>query len=359
MLPPVAYDRSVETVQDDEAETVAQLNVVFDQILNKTAADYGHAVRAVHAKAHGVLAATLTVESGLPPELAQGLFAQPGSHTAYLRISTNAGDILPDAISLPRGMSLKVLDVPGERLPGSTGTTQDFLFVNGKVFQTETSGAFLSNLKLLAPTTDRMEDAKKVLSAGLRGVRQVIEATGMQAPSALTSLGGAPQSDPIGETYYSTTAFRYGDYIAKFSLQPVAVDMSALAGAEIDVDGRENAIREDVRRDMSRLEAEWAFCVQLCRELKQQPVEDATVLWDEADAPFVKVATLKASRQDSWSAANVQAIDEGMRFSVWTGIAAHRPLGIINRARRETYRHSADFRAAFNNCPLHEPTSKL
>ncbi len=40
-----------------------------------------------------------------------------------------------------------------------------------------------------------------------------------------------------------------------------------------------------------------------------------------------------------------------------TGIAAHRPLGNINRARRNTYRHSADFRVRVNDCPYHEPVS--
>jgi hypothetical protein len=41
---------------------------------------------------------------------------------------------------------------------------------------------------------------------------------------------------------------------------------------------------------------------------------------------------------------------------LWTGVEAHRPLGGVNRARRGVYRHSADFRAGFNNCPYHEPT---
>jgi len=64
---------------------------------------------------------------------------------------------------------------------------------------------------------------------------------------------------------------------------------------------------------------------------------------------------LSAAPQDSWSDAKVQKVDEEMRFSVWTGLADHQPLGGINRARNETYRHSADFRAKFNGCPFHEP----
>ena len=75
--------------------------------------------------------ARFEIESELPPELTQGLFARPGRHRVFMRISTNAGDILPDTISLPRGLALKVLDVEGERLPGAEGTTQDFVMVNG------------------------------------------------------------------------------------------------------------------------------------------------------------------------------------------------------------------------------------
>ncbi|MET0270939.1 MAG: catalase family protein [Sphingomonas sp.] len=351
---PVRYRPDVEETKPDEQETIDQIVETFDIILERTAADYGHAVRSVHAKAHAVLEGELTVMDGLSPELAQGLFAKAGTHRVYLRLSTNAGDILPDAISLPRGLALKVLDVEGARLPGSEGTAQDFVMVNGKVFQAKTADKFLGNLKMLAKTTDRLEGAKKVLSATLRGVNKALEAVGVDS-AAIKTLGGAPNVEPLGETYYSTTPFRYGDHLAKFSIAPIAPDMIALTGHEIDVDGRENAIREDVRREMAGMDAEWAFRVQLCRDLDKQPVEDATVEWDEEEFPFETVATIRVPAQDSWDDARRQKIDEETRFSVWTGIVDHQPLGNINRARREPYRHSADFRARVNGCPYHEP----
>ena len=43
------------------------------------------------------------------------------------------------------------------------------------------------------------------------------------------------------------------------------------------------------------------------------------------------------------------------RFSPWSGIAAHEPLGNINRARKSVYRLSAEFRERFNGCPIHQP----
>ena len=354
VTPPVRYTPDVEQSGSDEATTVSELNDTFDEILERTHEDYGRAVRSVHAKAHAILAGTLTIAEGLSPELAQGLFAQAGEHPVLLRLSTNPGDILDDAISVPRGLAMKVMDVNGERLPDAGGRTQDFILVNAPVFQAKSADKFLGNLKLLAKTTDVAEGGKKMLSAVLRGVNGALSAVGIES-AAIRTLGGAPNVDPLGETYYSATPFRYGDHIAKFSLKPVAPGLRERTGAIIDTSGNRDAIRATVREEMQRMDGEWEFCVQLARDPQRQPVEAATVEWDEAEAPFARVGVVRARAQDSWDADRVAAVDEGMRFSVWTGLAAHQPLGNINRARKDTYRRSADFRQRFNGCPIHEP----
>ena len=355
-LAPIRYAPDAEKPTDDEAEIVRKLNETFDVILDKTAKDYGHAVRAVHAKAHGLLEGVLAVDRGLPPELAQGLFARPGQHGVFLRLSTNAGDILDDAISLPRGLAMKVLDVEGTRLPGAEGDSQDFVMVNAPVFLAKTAKQFLGNLKLLAHTTDKFEGGKKALSAVLRGVSAALGAVGLQS-GAINALGGAPNVEPLGETYFSVTPFRYGDYIAKFQMRPVAPAMMALSGKTIKPQGDRDAIRHAVQREARTMDMVWEFRVQLCRDLKNQPIEDPTVEWSEKEAPFQRVGEVRAPAQDSWSRELVDRIDNSMRFSTWTGLEAHRPLGNINRARRDAYRHSADFRARVNGCPLHEPGS--
>lgn len=354
MKSPVPYASDVETMQPDERKTIDGLNKAFDEILKTTSRDYGHAVRAVHAKAHGILEGTLTINSGLSHELAQGMFAHPGTHKIYMRISTSAGDILRDAISLPRGIALKVLGVEGERLPGAEGATQDFILVNGRVFQAKTADKFLGNLKLLAKTTDVAEGGKAVLSKVLRGVSKALAAVGLES-GKLNSLGGAPNVDPLGETYFSVTPFRYGDHIAKFSLKPISPGLAALTGREIDASQNPDAIRDAVQAEMAGIDGEWEFRVQLCRDLEKQPVEDSTIEWKEDEAPFQQVGTIRVQAQNSWDPARVQTVDESMRFSIWTGLAAHRPLGNINRARKETYEHSSRFRERFNGCPIHEP----
>lgn len=359
MPTPVRFSPSVETPAPDEAETIKGLEEQFKIILDTTSADYGHAVRSVHAKGHGLARATLTVADGLPPELAQGLFAQPGSYDAVLRLSTNAGDILDDAISLPRGLALKIMGVPGERLPGADGTTQDFVMVNGPTFAAPNPKAFLGNLKLLAKTTDKAEGAKKVLSSVLRGAEATLEAFGGES-SLLSTLGGAKPVHPLGATYYTQTPFRYGDYIAKFSLKPVS-GIKDFADETINASGRPDAIREAVNELLVEQGGTWELQVQLCTDLEKMPIEDPTVLWDEKESPFRTVATLTAEPQAAWESGRSEKTEDALSFAPWHGLAAHQPLGGVNRARRDPYEFSAGYRAKFNGCPIHEPaaTSEL
>ncbi len=352
---PVRFDPSVEKIAPDEGETLKALEDSFQEILETTSEDYGHAVRSVHAKAHGIARGTFTVANNLPAELAQGIFAMPGTHEAVIRISTNAGDILDDSVSLPRGLALKVLDIDGARLPGSEGdTTQDFIMVNGPAFSAPDAKAFSKNLKLLAKTTDRFDGVKKAMSATFRVVESALEAVGGQS-ATLQTLGGAKPVHPLGETYYSQTPFRHGDYIAKVALFPVSPGLTRLTGDTVDITSRPDALREVVREEMIEHGGTWEFRVQLNTDLEAMPIEDASVVWDEKESPFVTVATLEIPPQLSWEQGVTDHTDDALSYSIWHGITAHQPLGGINRARKDTYKQSADFRGKFNGCPMHEP----
>lgn len=111
MLPPATpllFSSTTEKIQDDEATTNAELVEQLLKISQITYADGQKALRSVHAKSHGILTGTLTVAGDLPPVLAQGLFSAPGDYPATLRFSTSPGDLLPDSISLPRGLAIKI-----------------------------------------------------------------------------------------------------------------------------------------------------------------------------------------------------------------------------------------------------------
>ncbi len=351
---PVHYSQEVEQAHPhDEREAVAKLDRSLRSILDTTSKDYGHAVRSVHAKGHGIVTGTFEISDGLPPELAQGLFAAPGRYEAILRFSTAPGDILDDAVSAPRGIALKVLGVGGERLPDAPDGDQDFLMVNGPVFGAKTPGEFAKNLSLLAATTDKAEGLKKAWSATARVLEGALEAAGGKS-ILLSQLGGAPEVHPVGQTYFSQVPFRYGDHIAKFALRPASPGLTEWRDETIELRGRSDALREDVGRVMIEQGGVWEFCVQLCTDLDAMPVEDPTVEWDQAVSPFVPVATLTVGPQQSWRHGISEAQEDLLSFSPWHGLAAHQPLGAINRARRPVYEMSARYRAEANGCPMHQ-----
>ena len=209
---------------------------------------------------------------------------------------------------------------------------------------------------MLAKTTDKAEGAKKALSSVLQTINSALTTVGVESPM-IQQMGGAPQVHPLGETYYSQTPYRFGDYIAKWQLAPVSPELTGLTKEVVDVAGRPDALREEVRRGLVEAGGTWELRVQLNTDLEKMPVEDPTKVWDEKESPFRTVATLSVPEQVSWEHGASDRLDQKLSFNIWHGLAAHRPLGNINRARNETYVKSADFRRQFNGCPMHEPRS--
>ena len=348
--PPLPYEARYEYEEEGEQETRAQLLQTLHGISATTYADSGHATRSVHAKSHGLLRARLQVLDGLAPELAQGLFAVPAGYDAVMRISTIPGDMLDDKVSVPRGMAVKVIGVPGTQLSSldaddgePPAATQDFVLVNGPAFLAPGAKKFLGSLKLLAGTTDKAPRLKQALSTVLQGAEKALEAVGGES-GTLKSLGGHPETHVLGETYYSQAPILYGAYMAKVALVPVSPELAALRGAHVDLDGKPNGLRDAVVAFFSRHAATWEVRIQLCRDIATMPLEDSSVAWPEEDSPYLPVARLTALPQAGWSEALSRAVDDGMAFSQWHGVLEHRPLGSIMRVRKAAYAMSARFR---------------
>ncbi|MGP1716548.1 MAG: catalase family protein [Methylophilus sp.] len=354
---PVTYDPSFETPEENEQQTIQDLVTTLQSISDVTAKDHQHGYRSVHIKSHGVLTGKLTVAPDLPPELKQGIFADAQVYEAVIRLSTSPGDFLDDSVSTPRGFALKVIGVQGERLQGDAAdNTQDFLLVSGPAFVNKDAKSFLGGLKLLAKTTNQFPQFKKVISAFLRGVEQVIESLGGES-ATIKSMGGYPQTHILGEQFFTQVPVLYGPYMAKLSVRPSSPALQALIGTHVNSNAEPDALRQAVNAFFASNPAQWEVLVQLCRNLDTMPIEDASIAWPEDESPYLKVATIDVQPQIAWDEKISPPIEDKLAFSPWTGIAAHRPLGSVMRARKLTYQHSSTFRREFNGCPMHEPRS--
>lgn len=311
---PIVFRPGMEHEEVNESQADNDLEATLKGIREGAYKDSGHAWRSLHAKSHGIAFGTFTVLGQLPPVLAQGLFSKEGNYKAVMRFSTLPGMILKDSVSMPRGVALKIQGVHGDRLSGNSGDEQDFVMVNAPTFGAPTVKTFNEFIQSVAKITD---DSKGLDVA---------------------------DTEILGETFFSQTPFLYGQYICKFALAPVSAALKARTNKHLEVRGRPNALRDSVVDYFAAQGGEWELKVQLDTDLESMPIEDSTVEWSQDESPYITVGRLSMPAQNAWSSTSIEMVDDGMSFNPWNGLAAHRPLGSINRARKPTYANSVAFR---------------
>lgn len=352
---PVRYDPGVERPAPDEAHTIAGIIDAFGAQADTVAGNEGHAVRAGHAKATGLLKGGLVVAPDLPVELAQGLFAKAGRHDLLMRFAQGAGETLSDRISVSRGASIKILGVHGAHIPESRETTtQDFTFQPGTAFIHSTPKAFHTHFRLGPTNAGSLPDGLKLaLSDAARAANAALKTVG--AKSKILDFYGHPSLHPLADNYFSQAPLRWGDHIAKLAIVPSDDTLDAIGDAAIDARGDPDAFRTATVRFFDTHAAAFDLRAQLCTDLTRMPVEDASVDWPQDESPYLTVATIHLPRQAAWSEARARYFDERLAFQPAHSLVEHRPLGGIMRARLAAYPRMQDHRQRRNGFAPAEP----
>ncbi|WP_331301733.1 catalase family protein [Methylobacterium oryzae] len=350
----VRYSSAVETIDADENETIAQILASQTRLHGRNLKIFGRPVRASHGKLHGAALGELEVLPNLPPWLRQGLFARPARYPIVARLANVPGEIASDAVATQRGLSFKVIGVPGAMLPGHAGeVTQDFVLDSGPRFAAGTARQFLANHRALEHGSQIPDGVKAAVSTVSRAGNAALGTIG--AGSALLDFFGHPRVHPLAEAYFSQTPLRFGDYIAKLAVVPVGPAQRALADATLDSASDADVLRTATVGYLREHDATFDVRVQLCTDLRRMPVEDASVAWPEVESPYQTVARLRFPRQDAFSAARRAYVDEALSFCVSHSLAAHRPLGSVNRARMRAYPELARIRREAGGHAVREP----
>jgi hypothetical protein len=293
--------------------------------------------RDVHSKTHGCLAATFEVLSEVPAKMNKGLFGTKGSYPAWIRFSNGTPLPKPDYEDDARGMAIKVMGVPGNKLlPGEElDQTQDFLMINNTVF-------FIPGIEAYAKFGDALA-AGKTYSYFFGGgswnpmtwhLRQMMLAKGTQkkAPDSL-----------LAETYHSLTAYALGsEHYVKYGARPCS-NRAAFEPNRSKVD----FLREGMAQELSKAGACFDFMVQPQIAERNMPVEDATVEWKEKDSPFQPVARIRIEKQQ-FDTEERNRFCENLSFNPWHALPEHRPVGVMNRVRKELYLGMSRFRRCKN-----------
>jgi catalase len=295
--------------------------------------------RDAHPKHHGIVQAWFTIDDSVPESLRHGIFAAPGRYRAWIRFSNGAPHVQPDAKADQRGMAIKLVDVPGPKLLDEQPLSQDFVLASAPRF-------FIRNVP------DYVEFTR--CAAGKPAIRGLMFFFGWnplrwrwhEFSALLSTLHKT--ADVLATRYWSQTPYRLGPHVVKYSAIPTSPESPLSATASPDY------LRENLAARLRMGDATFDFAVQRQTDPAAMPIDDATVVWDEANAPFQKVATIRIPAQE-FQGASQMAHAEFVSYNPWHALVAHEPLGVVNATRRAVYLAVSSLRHRLNHTPKVDP----
>jgi hypothetical protein len=267
--------------------------------------------------------------SELAARLAKGIFAKPGVYPAVVRFANADSNINSDFKPDVRSLSFSVDLSRDGTVPVGSSSRQDFSMQNATTLPINDSPAFLATIKVLTASNPAVGLWSLPFPDKLKVVRTL----------ALAELQARQTIKPYQQLrYWSTVPFRHGPGdVVKFSAVP-SPDNSARPLQKSNPKGLQDELVRHVNEDgkMSRFD----FTVQFLDTGKMTYwgktrdanfwIENASVEWNETEAPFHTVARLILLPKSQLSPEESDAV----YFDV-TGNSTpdSTPVGSINRAR--------------------------
>jgi hypothetical protein len=325
-------DRRVVTEKSD-IEEIAERSLLMQMNAAKT--QHRSLCRGTHASGVCVRAQfeIFDVAAKRPPELATrlatGIFAKPGAYPAVVRFANADSNINSDFKPDVRSLSFSVDLTRDGVAPAGGSARQDFSMQNATTLPINDSPAFLATIKVLTASNPVAGLWSLPFKDKLKVVRTL----------ALAELQARQKIKPYQQLrYWSTVPFRHGpNDVVKFSAIP-SPDNSARPLQRNNPKGLQDELIRHIREDgqMSWFD----FAVQFLDIGKMTYwgktrdanfwIENASVKWNEAEAPFHVVArlTLLRNSQLSLEASAATYFDVTNNSTPDSG-----PVGSINRAR--------------------------
>lgn len=321
-----------------ENELLAQeIICILEDKLRK---DYkkGETKRDAHPKGLGLVKAYFRVIEDLPEELNVGIFKPGKTYSTFIRFSSGGNKVKSDKTKDIRGMSMKLVDIKGEKYSRDEKYTQDFVLLTIPTMPIGTLGLFRDAIYYTIKKKNPVMFLYRWIKTGnLKAIKDLIEAR-------------RNQTSPLDVRYWSTTPYMYGNRIVKYSVIPRSKYKSTLPKKLT-----QNYLSENMQNHLDQYEAIFDFVVQFQLNEKEMPINDSSIEWDEGRAPFIKVAEIIIPKQ-KFKTPEREKIEENLSFSPGHALLQHQPVGDINVARTRIYRELSRFRHGRNKEQLIEPT---
>ncbi|KAF9880345.1 hypothetical protein CkaCkLH20_02299 [Colletotrichum karsti] len=328
----------VEKPPANEAEDIQAVADLVNELQRRTWNQTRHGYGATHARTQGIVKGKFIVRDDLPKHLQQSeLFSHGGEYPAACRYSSEPGDPgLDDRIPQPRGFAMKLFNVKGEMFDaGRDSPTQDIEFNSAPAIELADAKTTKEIFQLRAKYGNDKDELYKQLKsrpdAELQMARDKLRNCHLESTRQ-----------------YSQTAYRFGDYVMKYSLVPSSETQRKLYEETVKPEHDKDILHKWLQNFHANHDAEYLFQVQLLENREEQPVEYAGTEWDEEKYPWQTVAKLVIPRQNSFDFERKRFWEDYMRVDPWHGLKSLQPLGSPNRLRRVVYQASSSLRRELN-----------
>jgi hypothetical protein len=285
-------------------------------------------------------------DPALASRLAKGIFAQPGVYPATVRFANSDSLVNSDFKADVRALSFSVdLDPEGAAFGSLPCKRQDFAMQNARALPLNDARVFLATMKVLTAKNPLSGLLSLSASDRLSVVRAIVLAQrqSRQAVKPYQVL-----------RYWSTVPFRHGsDDVVMQSLIPAESNPCASL-ARGDADALVNELARHVADD--DVMSSFDLGLQLLDPRSMQFggrhhdanfwIENASVEWPEAQAPFHTVARLTLAPR---SQLNARASESAYIDVTGNAASDSTPIGSINRARQRGEMASRRARASAGN----------
>ena len=330
---------------EKDEEKIAQkiVELLQNQMLRMYSKNGEKQRRQIHPKMNGCVKAEFIIEKNLPEHLRVGLFKEEKCFPCWIRFSNGDTNPLPDYKKDIRGLAIKLMNVPGEKIVESkkNGGNHDFILMNTKNFVSKKVKHFYKMLQVVTIPRRASNFLPKLFTL-LTNVPIIVRATKAKIKC----------DHPFNVSYFSTVPYRFGDenHAVKYAAIP-----SEHNKLEYTDKTSEDFLRANMAATLSKNEIIYNFFIQQQEDPVTMPIEDPTVVWS---SPFIKMATIRIPVQ-VFDTPEQNEFGDNLSFNSWHALPEHRPLGNFNRVRKKIYEDMYDFRHRHNHIKDVEPDANV
>lgn len=323
---PLPYKKEYDRLTDEEKQLLEINKKSITDFVEQSpsVSDVHYATRNAHAKTYAVTKATFLIDKSIPEELKP--YFDKEKYDLIIRLSNAHLKVMKGKRDVPAyGFAVKINDEKGNVIA-------NFPLVNFPLFPINSVSTFLK----LFTSVNRFFVKKWSSFSLLMQILKVIPSTVTASfVKNIFRLWRKRNDFFLSFDFHSVGVYRLGDYMMKIKIKPQSVNKHF---------GKKLKVKNAVERYLKEENFTADVLIQLCYDLKDQPVNKLNVEWK--NSPYIKIGEVKIEKNNLLNANSCDS--ELLSFNPFESKIFFQPVGKIQKLRDEAYKVSVQTRRKIN-----------